>query len=150
METAMSAARSSDTFHIREKLDKYAPLDYGDQPIWPPIDTTNKSKMGFGHDQLGRLLCPVNLLAEYDADTLKYAIIFPLGYTDNYFISVRERIKASAPGYVADARKFPAFLYPAVPNETAFGKSLYDPKDMKKGLFQGVQVIRVIFAFFFL
>ena len=68
MEGTMSAARSADTSSIKRELNLYTPFDHTQKPLEPSVGPNDKSAFGFNHKQLGRLLCPVNMVDEYDLD----------------------------------------------------------------------------------
>ena len=67
----MSAVRSADANRLKTNTADYAPLDPNVENV---VLSVGRSKMdrGFNHPVLGRLLIPVNLLAEYNEDRHKY------------------------------------------------------------------------------
>jgi len=69
MVEAFRNARSQDTHSARCEVPKFVPLDPLVDVVQPPI-TDNKSARGFNHPVVGKLLCPLRLLPEYEADPM--------------------------------------------------------------------------------
>jgi len=69
MVEASGSARAQDTNSARYAVPTFVPLDPLVDVVQPPI-TTNKSARGFNHPIVGKLLCPLRLLPEYEADPM--------------------------------------------------------------------------------
>ena len=62
-------ARALDTNAARYGVPTFVPLDPLVDVVQPPI-TNDKSARGFNHPIVGKLLCPLRLLPEYEADPM--------------------------------------------------------------------------------
>lgn len=62
-------ARADDTHTARYGVPTFVPLDPLVDVVQPPI-TDVKSARGFNHPIIGKLLCPLQLLPEYEADPM--------------------------------------------------------------------------------
>ncbi|KAI9431323.1 hypothetical protein H4582DRAFT_2085154 [Lactarius indigo] len=83
----------------------------------------SKSDRGFNHDILGRLLIPIEHIAEYDSDPL------------------RTKVNSGVKGYEVTAHDAPAFLYE--------DPDKYNPDDVLSGFMRGyflTRCLRVIFT----
>ena len=69
MVEAFNNARSQDTNSARYELPTYVPLDPLVDVVQPPI-TSVKSARGFNHPVVGKLLCPLRLIPEYETDPM--------------------------------------------------------------------------------
>jgi hypothetical protein len=67
MTEAFSNARAQDTNAARYDVPTFVPLDPLVDVVQPPI-TNDKSARGFNHPIVGKLLCPLRYLREYEAD----------------------------------------------------------------------------------
>jgi len=67
MAEAFGKARAQDTNSARYDVPTFVPLDPLVDVVQPPI-TNDKSARGFNHPVVGKLLCPLRLLPEYEAD----------------------------------------------------------------------------------
>lgn len=66
---ALSAARSEDSKSLKAAGLNYVAMDAPGKQLDPPILSTDKSShRGFKHPMLGRLLCPVQFLKDFDKD----------------------------------------------------------------------------------
>ncbi|KAF8271152.1 hypothetical protein EI94DRAFT_614436 [Lactarius quietus] len=83
-----------------------------------------KSGRGFNHDILGRLLIPVQHIAEYDRNP----------------ISVRAKVNSGIEGYRVTAADAPAFLYEDL--------AKYNPDEVMTGLMRGYFLARCLRAIF--
>jgi hypothetical protein len=70
MTKALAAARSDDCGSLREAGLVYAALEVGQESLTPHVafKALKDTSRGFNHPQLGRLLCPVKYLADFDAN----------------------------------------------------------------------------------
>lgn len=71
MSNAMSEARTELTGTIKWAIGDYIPFKPMDTPLTPPllkIGTTSKADRGFRHPTIGRLMCPLKYLEEFDKD----------------------------------------------------------------------------------
>jgi hypothetical protein len=69
MVEAFGNARAQDTNSARYVVPSFVPVDPLVDVVQPPI-TDNKSARGFNHPVVGKLLCPLRLLPEYEADPM--------------------------------------------------------------------------------
>ena len=78
-------------------------------PLSRPLQPTSKIERGFEHDDIGRLLCPI----EYDWEDTRCAWL-ALGSKINahHLPSVRTQIRDGHPDFIVTADSWPAFLYP--------------------------------------
>ena len=67
MVDAFGSARATDTNSAHYEVPAFVPLDPLVDVVQPPI-TKNKSSRGFNHPVVGKLLCPLRLLPEYEED----------------------------------------------------------------------------------
>jgi hypothetical protein len=67
MAEAFGNARAQDTNSARYDVPTFVPLDPLVDVVQPPI-TNDKSARGFNHPIVGKLLCPLRFLPEYEAD----------------------------------------------------------------------------------
>jgi hypothetical protein len=67
MAEAFGNARAQDTNSVHYDVPTFVPLDPLVDVVQPPI-TNHKSARGFNHLVVGKLLCPLRLLPEYEAD----------------------------------------------------------------------------------
>ncbi|KAI9433957.1 hypothetical protein H4582DRAFT_2081635 [Lactarius indigo] len=87
------------------------------------LSRDSKSDRGFNHDILGRLLIPIEHIAEYDSDPL------------------RTKVNSGVKGYEVTAHDAPAFLYE--------DPDKYNPDDVLSGFMRGyflTRCLRVIFT----
>ena len=66
---AFGNARAQDTNSARYEVPTFVPLDPLVDVVQPPI-SRNKSARGFNHPVIGKLLCPLRLLPEFEADPM--------------------------------------------------------------------------------
>ena len=78
MVEAFGNARASDTNSAHYETPTFIPLDPLVDIVQPPI-TSNKSTQGFNHPVVGKLLCPLRLLLEYEEDPMWV----PITYTNH-------------------------------------------------------------------
>ena len=69
MVDTFGTARASDTNSAHYEVATFIPLDPLVDVVQPPI-TSNKSAQGFNHPVVGKLLCPLRLLPEYEEDPM--------------------------------------------------------------------------------
>ena len=69
MVEAFNNARSQDTNLAHYEVPTFIPLDPLVDVVQPPI-TNNKSTRGFNHPIVGKLLCPLWLIPEYEEDPM--------------------------------------------------------------------------------
>jgi hypothetical protein len=67
MVEAFGKARAQGTNSACYDVPTFVPLDPLVDVVQPPI-TNDKSARGFNHPVVGKLLCPLRLLPEYEAD----------------------------------------------------------------------------------
>jgi hypothetical protein len=70
MTAALGGARSDDCGSLKEPGLVYAALEFGQQSLLPHITfkALKDTSRGFHHPQLGRLLCPVKFLTNFDSN----------------------------------------------------------------------------------
>jgi hypothetical protein len=70
MTGALGGARADDCGSLREAGLAYAASEVGQEFLTPqiPFRTSKDMFRGFRHPQLGRLLCPVKYLTEFDSN----------------------------------------------------------------------------------
>lgn len=75
MTQALGNARSDDCGSLREDGLAYVALDSLGKVLQPPIPAKSGKTgiRGFNHQTLGRLLCPVKYITDFDADPATYA-----------------------------------------------------------------------------
>ena len=69
MVEAFSNARTHDTHSARYEVPAFVPLDPLMDVVQPPM-TSNKSARGFNHPVVGKLLCPLRLIPEYEENPM--------------------------------------------------------------------------------
>jgi hypothetical protein len=69
MVEAFGSARATDTNSSRYEVPTFVPLDPLVDVVQPPI-TKDKCSRGFNHPVVGKLLCPLRLLPEYEEDPM--------------------------------------------------------------------------------
>jgi hypothetical protein len=67
MVESFNNARSQDSNSARYEVPTFVPLDPLVDVVEPPI-TNNKSARGFNHPVVGKLLCPLRLIPEYETN----------------------------------------------------------------------------------
>jgi hypothetical protein len=72
MQTMINHTRSEDASRLKARMGSYAAPHPEKQLVFPPIvdDSKSRSKMGFNHAQLGKMLCPAKYLDDYSKDPL--------------------------------------------------------------------------------
>ncbi|KAG2038000.1 hypothetical protein BDR03DRAFT_862730 [Suillus americanus] len=70
MQHMINHTHSEDTSHLKARMGSYAAPHPDKELIYPPIadDSKNRTKMGFNHAQLGKMLCPAKYLVNYIKD----------------------------------------------------------------------------------
>jgi hypothetical protein len=81
MTRAAGNARSDDCGSLRDDGLAYVALEMAEKTLQPPIAVKNMKAgtRGFKHPMLGRLLCPIKHLAEFDLDQATCVINYNLG-----------------------------------------------------------------------
>ncbi|KAG1767870.1 hypothetical protein EV702DRAFT_1012929 [Suillus placidus] len=122
MQTMINHTRSEDASRLKACMGSYAAPHPDKQLVFPPIADNSKSrtKMGFNHAQLGKMLCPAKYLDDYSKD--------PIGMK-NKFDSASLKVTSAL---------WPAYLYPGdIPGNN------FNPEDIIEGLFCGYLLERV-------
>ena len=81
MVEAFNNARSQDTNLARYEVPTFVPLDALVDIVQPPI-TNNKSTWGFNHPITGKLLCPLQLIPEYEEDPMWAPITYATSWIE--------------------------------------------------------------------
>ncbi|KIM35219.1 hypothetical protein M413DRAFT_14685 [Hebeloma cylindrosporum] len=117
LDAAVTAARGADISTLREAGLEYIALEQPDELLLPKIrrGAEKNTTRGHHHPVLSRLLCPVALLSDYDADPEEFRKKL-----------LRNKIKVFAGDY-------PALLYPS---------GGFDPDDPESGLLRNLTLVR--------
>ncbi|KAF8727154.1 hypothetical protein AX14_007553 [Amanita brunnescens Koide BX004] len=116
LQETMNGVKSHDSFMIKEKIPEVIVPDGQPKSNYDVPRSHEKSRWGWYNNVLARLLCPMELIAEFDQDP--------------------EEFRAQ----VLEARRtISAFSWPAF----CYDESLYDPSDPMKGLFRGFLLERI-------
>jgi len=137
MVEAFGNARSQDTNSARYEVPTFVPLDPLMDVVQPPI-TNTKSARGFNHPIVGKLLCPLQLHQEYEADPMWVIVTCTMPQTElvPLYSLFKNKIENATLQFCShDERNWPSFLYPP--------GSEYNTNELDKGLFRGPIVIRV-------
>ncbi|THU94753.1 hypothetical protein K435DRAFT_966736 [Dendrothele bispora CBS 962.96] len=97
MNSALSGARSDDIKTLRNDILAYVALHLGIDSLTPPINakSSKSTTCRFNHPELGRLLCPTPLVAEYDKNLESF-----LKKMDD------------DPEFYVTSEEYPTFMYP--------------------------------------
>jgi hypothetical protein len=74
MQKGCNSARSEAFNRINLFTDRY--LESGTRPVKCDLTTTRKTSRGLNHPQIGRLIIPVEHVAEWDENTEQYVVLF--------------------------------------------------------------------------
>ncbi|KAI6017456.1 hypothetical protein EDC04DRAFT_2576794, partial [Pisolithus marmoratus] len=119
--------RSDDASHLKKVIGMYATPYPDKKSLEPPLGSNeSRSRMGFNHPELARLLCPVKHLSSF---------------LDNPTESVEMRKQLQDGHVTAVSANWPAFLYCGdIPGED------FNPVRFDKGFLRGFVLIRVSFS----
>ncbi|KAG2337030.1 hypothetical protein BDR05DRAFT_895833 [Suillus weaverae] len=123
MQSMINHTRSEDASCLKCCMGSYA-APFPDKQVVQPViakDSKSRSRMGFNHPELAKMLCPVKYLGDYLKD--------PAGTT--------KKIQSGT-------LKVTAALWPTYPYPGDKPGQDFDPDDIIKGLFQGFLLERII------
>ena len=126
MVESFNNARSQDSNSARYGVPTFVPLDPQVDVVEPPI-TNNKSVWGFNHPVVGKLLCPLRLIPEYET----WVVATCTDSWPNQFHSLfKNKVENATIRLRAhDERNRPSFLYPP--------GTEYNINELNKNLFWG-------------